>query len=76
VKAWLRFAQGGERQFWKVTVMYAVASPQFPGLYQIALRILEDFPRIAAKATLVFKIGEEWFGNSESAAYKYPVYLQ
>jgi uncharacterized protein (TIGR03437 family) len=63
-------------QFWEVTVLYAVASPQLAGLYQIALRIPQDFPAIAAKALLVFKIGEEWVGNSESPACPYPVYLR
>jgi len=61
VKVFLKYKDGS---YWQMETSYAVASPQYPGVYQIAFRIPPD--ALVENASIVLQVGEVFAENSET----------
>ena len=60
VKVFLRYK---DDSYWQMETLYAVASPQFPGVYQIAFRVPPDV--LAEDASLVLQVGDTFVESDE-----------
>lgn len=60
VGAWVKYMTGGQWQLRPVIVLYAVASPQFVGVTQLAFQIPADIKPESETAYLILKQGEAY----------------
>lgn len=65
VKAYLKYQSGGETQYYQAEVVYAVASPEFAGLQQFALKLPTVLPDEGSKVFLIITVGDETVPDME-----------